>query len=51
VVAHDACATRALEFNGEVVPAQQVHTAFMSALAFGYATVTDTQTLTASLSQ
>jgi len=28
----DACATRDLEFQGEVIPAQQVHNAFMSAL-------------------
>ena len=38
-VVHDACATRELEFEGKVVPAEQVHTALMSALAFGYATV------------
>jgi nicotinamidase-related amidase len=28
----DACATRDLEFQGEVIPAQQVHNTFMSAL-------------------
>jgi len=28
----DACATRDLEFQGDVIPAQQVHNAFMSAL-------------------
>ncbi|TWI00253.1 nicotinamidase-related amidase [Luteimonas cucumeris] len=39
-VVHDACATRELEFEGKVVPAGQVHAALMSALAFGYATVT-----------
>lgn len=38
-VLHDACATRDLEFNGEVVPAAQVHNAYMSALAFAYAKV------------
>ncbi|WP_373741376.1 cysteine hydrolase family protein [Neisseria sp.] len=36
-VAHDACATRDLEFNGKVVPAEQVHAAYMAALAFAYA--------------
>ncbi len=36
-VLHDACATRDLEFAGQVVPAAQVHAAFMAALAFGYA--------------
>jgi nicotinamidase-related amidase len=38
-VIHDACATRDLEFNGVVVPAAQVHAAFMSALGFAYAKV------------
>lgn len=38
-VVHDACATRDLEFCGDTVPAAQVHTALMSALAFGYASV------------
>jgi nicotinamidase-related amidase len=37
VVVHDACATRDQEFQGAVVPASQVHAAFMSALKFGYA--------------
>ena len=38
-VAHDACATLALEFNGVVVPAKQVQAAFMAALSFGYCNV------------
>ncbi|NWD62567.1 cysteine hydrolase family protein [Pseudomonas sp. IPO3774] len=38
-VIHDACATRDLEFNGSVVPAAQVHAAFMSSLGFAYASV------------
>ncbi|WP_302409660.1 cysteine hydrolase family protein [Comamonas kerstersii] len=38
-VVHDACATRDLEFDGQTVPAAQVHAAFMSALAFAYARV------------
>ena len=37
VVVHDACATRDQEFEGVVVPAAQVHAAFMAALKFGYA--------------
>ncbi|MDE3735300.1 nicotinamidase-related amidase [Metapseudomonas resinovorans] len=41
-VVHDACASRDLEFNGKVVPAEQVHGAFMAALAFAYATVIST---------
>ena len=41
-VLHDACATRDLEFGGQTVPAAQVHTAFMSALAFAYASVLPT---------
>lgn len=39
---HDACATRDLEFGGHTVPAAQVHTAQMAALAFMYGEVTDT---------
>lgn len=39
----DACATRDLEFNGETVPAAQVHASFMSALSSPYARVTSTQ--------
>jgi nicotinamidase-related amidase len=42
VVAHDACATTDVEFNGAKVPAAEVHAAFMSALAFAYATVLPT---------
>lgn len=42
IVVHDACATRDLEFGGQVVPAAQVHAALMAALAFAYATVTTT---------
>ncbi|WP_095080444.1 cysteine hydrolase family protein [Pseudomonas sp. Irchel s3h17] len=46
-VIHDACATRDLEFNGLVVPAAQVHAAFMSALGFAYADVVSTETFLA----
>lgn len=42
-VIHDACASRDLEFNGLVVPAAQVHAAFMAALAFAYASVVSTE--------
>lgn len=38
-VVQDACATRDLEFDGLLVPAAQVHAAFMAALAAGYASV------------
>ena len=43
VVVHDACATRDQEFEGVVVPAGQVHAAFMAALRFGYATALSTE--------
>ncbi|GGK16117.1 hypothetical protein GCM10011394_26650 [Luteimonas terricola] len=43
-VVHDACATRELEFDGKSVPAEQVHTALMSTLAFGYAEVISADT-------
>lgn len=39
VVVHDACATRDQEFEGVVVPAAEVHAAFMAALRFGYASL------------
>jgi nicotinamidase-related amidase len=42
-VIHDACATRDLEFGDTLVPAQQVHASFMSALGFAYAKVTSLQ--------
>ncbi|XXF79672.1 cysteine hydrolase family protein [Myxococcaceae bacterium GXIMD 01537] len=38
----DACATRNLEFNGQTVPAPQVHAAFLAALGFGYARILPT---------
>lgn len=38
-VAHNACATRDLEFGGKTVAAADVHAAYMSALAFAYAGV------------
>ena len=38
-VIHDACATRDLVFGETVIPAAQVHGAFMAALAFFYARV------------
>ncbi|HWK47234.1 MAG TPA: cysteine hydrolase family protein [Stellaceae bacterium] len=41
-VVHDACATRDLTFNGVLVPAAQVHAAFMAALGFAYASVRST---------
>ena len=43
VVVHDACATRDQEFEGAVVPAEQVHAAFMAALRFGYAKLVSTE--------
>ncbi len=39
LVADDACATRALEHNGKTIAAENVHGAFMAALASVYATV------------
>ena len=38
-VAHDACATRDLEFNGVKVPAAQVHAAALAAMEYAYAKV------------
>ena len=39
ILAHDACATRALKFQGDIVPAKQVHYAFLAALQSTYAKV------------
>lgn len=38
-VVHDACTTCDLEFNGETIPAPQVHGAFIAALGAAYATI------------
>ena len=43
-VIHDACATRDLQFGDTLVPAEQVHASFMSALSFAYAKVISLQT-------
>lgn len=43
VVAEDACGSRDLEFKGQLIPAEQVHMAYMSALGFAYANVTTTR--------
>lgn len=42
-VLHDACATREQSFEGQQVPAAQVHAAYMAALAFAYAQVVSTE--------
>ncbi|WP_236237412.1 cysteine hydrolase family protein [Pseudomonas faucium] len=44
-VAHDACATLALDFDGKQVPAAHVHASAMAALAFAYAKVVKTEEL------
>lgn len=50
-VAHDACAAKALSFNGVEVPAAQVHAAFMAALQGLYAEVASAEKLLAGLAQ
>lgn len=49
VVAEDACATRALIFENDEVPARQVHFAFLAALRDGYAQVMKTEQVIGSL--
>lgn len=49
IVAHDACATRALEFNGVIVSAKQVHAAYMAALKTAYAHVVASEEVLCSL--
>ncbi len=44
-VAADACATRELRHEGEIVPAPSVHAAFLAALSGTYAQVVDADTL------
>jgi nicotinamidase-related amidase len=51
LVAQDACATRALAFGKQDVAAAKVHAAFMAALAAGYAQVTTTADLIATLTR
>jgi nicotinamidase-related amidase len=41
-IVEDACATRDLQFKDKLVPADEVHAAYMSALAFGYGEVVST---------
>jgi nicotinamidase-related amidase len=45
VVAEDACATCALAFGQETIPAAKVHAAFMAALSAAYAEVLATEAL------
>ena len=47
-VAHDACATMALEFGNRRIAAADVHAAFLAALADGYAAVEPTADLASS---
>lgn len=42
IVPHDACATRDLAFRGGIIPAAQVHGAFLAALGAVYCQVVDT---------
>jgi len=44
-ILHDACATRSLAFGSRVVPAADVHAAFLAALAGGYARVASAEEL------
>ncbi len=48
-VIHDACATRDLKFGETLIPAAQVHGAFMAALAFAYAKVVSLEEFLSSL--
>jgi nicotinamidase-related amidase len=48
-VVHDAVATRDLEMDGKVIAADQVHSAYMAALGFGYATLVSTDDFVASV--
>lgn len=41
-VIEDACSSKDLDFNGEVIPAPEVHKAYMSALGFAYSDIMTT---------
>jgi nicotinamidase-related amidase len=45
VLLDDACATRDLEYNGEVIPAETVHKTYMASLNDGFAKVMMTNAL------
>ncbi len=49
VLAHDACATRALSFGGTSVSAEDVHTAFLAALNGLFAKVLSVEEICAGL--
>lgn len=51
VLAHDACATKALSFNGTNVSAENVQTAFLAALNGLFAKVTSVEEVLSSLSR
>jgi nicotinamidase-related amidase len=44
-IAHDACATLNLTFNGETIPARQVHGSFLAALGAVYASIRTTDAI------
>lgn len=51
IVAADACAARNLTFDGQTVPAEQVHIAFLAALIGSYARVLKVDQLLAQLAE
>jgi len=51
VLAHDACATKDLSFNGENLPAALVHKAFMAAMSGIFADVKSTDEVLADFSE
>lgn len=48
-VAHDACATRDLDFNGVAIPAAQVHGSFLAALGAVYARIRPSEDILAAI--
>ena len=40
---HDACASKDLQFDDKLIPAEQVHAAYMAALGFAYAKTVSTK--------
>lgn len=51
IVAHDACAAKDLEFEGNSIAADKVHGSFMAALSFAYAKVVSTDEAISTISK
>lgn len=51
ILADDACADKALEFNGKIISAEVAHSTFMAALGEGFAEIMKTNDIIAGISE